>query len=125
MMHDGISRNGFYYWTTVNGKITVADANSLTITEQIDLKSIYANDEPGWCRGLEIIDNLAFVGFTRFRKPSKSEFLKFAIRGRKILNTHVLCYDLKAHRVIEDWFLPHEDTVIYGIYRYPTNLEKK
>jgi hypothetical protein len=124
MMHDGIWRDRSYYWTTVNGKIVVADAQTFAITEQIDLKTIYANDEPGWCRGLEVIDHLAFVGFTRFRKPSKTEFLKFAVRGRKILNTHVLCYDLRARRVVEDWFLPSEDTVIYGIYRHPAIAQR-
>jgi hypothetical protein len=119
MMHDGVRRGRSYYWTTVDGTIIVADATTFTITEQINLKPVYGRDEPGWCRGLEVIGDQAFVGFTRFRKPSKKDFLKFAARGRRVLNSHVLCYDLSQGRAVSDWFLKSEDAVIYGIYACP------
>jgi hypothetical protein len=122
MMHDGILRDGRYYWTTVDGKIIIADAEKMAIAEQIDLQPLYEKDEPGWCRGLEVIGDLAFVGFTRFRKPSKMQFLKFAVRGRRILPSHILCYDMKTRRAVADWMFEREDAVVYGIYQYPHSV---
>jgi hypothetical protein len=68
---------------------------------------------------LEVVGDLAFVGFTRFRKPSKRQFIKFGIRGARVHSSHVLCYDLKKQEVVEDYYFPQADTIVYGIYRYP------
>ena len=119
MMHDGILRDGTYYWTCVNGRIVLVDPDEMTIKDEIDLAHVYGKNEPGWCRGLEVIGDLGFIGYSRYRKPSKKEFFQFAVRGRKILSTHILCYDLCRRKVVEDWFFPKEDTVIYAIHEYP------
>ena len=118
MMHDGSAHDGFHYWTTVDGKIFRAGEKALELELVADFTKLYGRSEPGWCRGLEILGDVAFVGFTRFRKPSKREFAMFAIRGAKVHNTHLLCYNLKEQRVVEDYYLPEADSIIYGVYRY-------
>jgi hypothetical protein len=119
MMHDGSPHGEYHYWTTVDGKILRAGADRLDLELVVNLSELYGKSEPGWCRGLEVVGDLAFVGFTQFRKPSKREFIKYAVRGTKIHSSHLLCYDLKKRKVVEDYYFPQEDTIVYGIYRYP------
>ena len=120
MIHDGILRGGYYYWTTVDGKIVRAHEDTREVETVVDLREeCHGPGEPGWCRGLEIVGNLAFAGFTQFRKPSKREFIKFAIRGGKHYPSHVVCYDLARRRLVEMYYFPRPDMVIHGIYEYP------
>jgi hypothetical protein len=118
MMHDGARHGDYHYWTTVDSNVFRAHVDRPELEHVVDLSSLYGRSAPGWCRGLELAGDLAFVGFTRFRKPSKRQFVEYAVRGARICNSHVLCYDLKRQKIVEDYYFPREDTIVYGIYRY-------
>ena len=123
MFHDGILRNGHYYFSCIDSQIVVVSAETLKIVDQHDLRKFYGSNAPGWCRGLEVIDDFAFVGFSRLRMPSKPNYLKQALLGTKNLDSHVLCYDLKNRKILTDWVFGTE--IIYGIYEYTADVGRE
>ncbi len=107
-IHDGFVRGDRVWFTRVDGHLI--EANSQGISRTIDLNRIEALDEPlGWCRGLHIDGNTAYVGFTRLRATRFVDRLawvkgKLAGRPRRTrLPTRVAAYDLEAERKLEEW----------------------
>jgi hypothetical protein len=67
-VHDGEVRDGHVYFTTVDGKVAIADAETLQL---VDVVALSEPGEPGaqlgWCRGLLFVGDEAWVGFSRIR----------------------------------------------------------
>jgi hypothetical protein len=105
--HDGLVRFGKAYFTLVDGRVVIADTNSLQVEKIIDLKPMEeSNSLLGWCRGLlPVTSSRLWVGFSRVRKTSLQENVQWI---KKILKegmteepTHVSLYDLESSRCVQ------------------------
>ncbi len=100
--HDGLVHDGRVWFTTVNGKVVVADAASLAVVEVIELAGFQASDEPlGWARGIHIDgDGGLWVGFSRIRPTKFRENVAWLARGFKSVRpTRIDRYDLATRRL--------------------------
>jgi len=79
LIHDGKLKNGKYYFTSIDGKIIIAEeASKASFQAREEIKKIHLFDrdlltktirlnetelgrEPNWCRGIDIKDDLLFV----------------------------------------------------------------
>jgi hypothetical protein len=129
--HDGLVCGDQIYFTTVDGRIVIANRHSLEIDRIIDLNEIHRarNQEEllGWCRGLLPLDERKlWVGFTRVRKTKLTEnvmWIKHAFKEKE-RPTHIALYDIAEKTCLQEIDL--EDfglNVIFGIY--PAPLEKE
>jgi hypothetical protein len=94
--HDGLVCGDRIYFTTVDGRIVIANRHSLSIDQIIDLNEIHRvrhNQDVllGWCRGvLPLDERRLWVGFTRVRKTKFMEnllWIKHAFKDKKELLT--------------------------------------
>jgi len=101
-VHDGILHQGHLYLTTVDGHLVVADPETLQVTEVVDLNAMHEDDtQLGWCRGLWLEDDRAWVGFSRIRPTKFREAVSWVRLGfAKALPTHIACYDLTRRRCL-------------------------
>lgn len=101
-IHDGVVYEGLVYFTTVNGRILIANPRTLTVEEVIDLTTMHKEDELlGWCRALRLHDGYMWVGFSRIRPTKFRENVSWVMRGfKRTLPTHIGLYDLKARRCV-------------------------
>lgn len=124
--HDGEVYGGKIYFTSVDGRIIIVDAQSLTTETVIDLTQIDnpGNATLGWCRGLGMLDERhVWVGFTRLRETRFKEnvrWVKRFIKGEE-KPTHIALYDLVlGKRLLEIDLEPYGMHVIFGVF--PTSL---
>jgi len=106
--HDGFKRGDFVYFTTTNGHIVVANATTRKVEEVINIEALDSTEGlKGWCRGLEIDGNYAYVGFTRLRATKwKKAFRVFKdIMHGSARDSHICKIDLKRKAIV--------DTLVY------------
>ncbi|MBX3029587.1 MAG: hypothetical protein KF809_05470 [Chloroflexi bacterium] len=101
-IHDGIVYGDQVMFTTVDGKVAIADTRSLEVTEIIDLRDMHPADLLlGWCRGLLLDGDRLWVGFSRMRATRFRDNVAWVKnRFRHYLGTHVACYDLRERRCL-------------------------
>ena len=102
-VHDGVVHDGRIYFTTVDAKIVIVDQATLRVEEVFDL-NVAASDGTllGWCRGLYIENQKAWVGFSRLRPTKFRENVSWVTKGFKtILPTRIGCYDLSTRECLE------------------------
>jgi hypothetical protein len=121
--HDGLVCGDRIYFTTVDGRIVVADRRTLQIHAIFDLKEMSdPNSLLGWCRGLlPIDDRRIWVGFTRVRQTQFKEnvlWIRSVFRdGMTTAPTHVALYDTSARRCLQEFDLePYGINIIFGIF---------
>ena len=116
-IHDGLLHDGHIYFTTVDGKIVVVDAESLERLDTIDLATFH--DERallGWCRGVLVDGDRLWVGFSRIRPTRFRANVAWAARGfRPSKPTHVACYDLRRRECLVEIDL--EPAGLSALYR--------
>ena len=120
--HDGHFRGDLLYFTTTDGKVDIY-SRLFKKLETLDLTKFYnKGDGIGWCRGIEVCDDIKYIGFTKFRTSKKQELVKW-IKFIKNLDSHILILD-KNNEVLDDLFFENfrdqskGNLVIYGIYKY-------
>jgi len=117
-LHDGYVTGNNVYFTSVNGCIVKANINTLDVEEVIDLNEIDNSDIPlGWCRGLFVEDNIAYVGFSRIRDTKVKENLKWVVnmvKTNKVNQTRIAVYDLKNKVKLDELEMP--DKSINALY---------
>jgi hypothetical protein len=121
-VHDGIVSGNNVYFTTVDGKVAIADATSLKLVEVIDLTAMHPSDMLlGWARGLLIDGDHMWVGFSRIRPTKFRENVGWVLRGlKRDFGTHVGCYDLRTRMSVAQINVePFGLSAIFGIYRAP------
>lgn len=121
--HDGVVVGDEIYFTTVDGRIVVANAHSLLIDRMIDLTSI---DDPnallGWCRGLLPLGEHRFwVGFTRVRKTRIHENILWVKRvfkeGMIEKPTHISLFDLAGRKREQEFDVEaHGMNIVFSIF---------
>jgi hypothetical protein len=101
-VHDGSLYGGLLYFTTVNGRVVVVEPRSLRIEAVIDLSELHPPDTLlGWCRGILVQGDLAWVGFSTIRPTKFRENVAWvARRFRQVLPTRIACYDLARARFL-------------------------
>ena len=124
--HDGLVQGNSIYFTTVDGRIVVANARNRSVEQVIDLKQASdTNELLGWCRGISPLDNrLVWVGFTRVRKTKFMEnvlWVKTVFReGMIVRPTHIGLYDMIEKQCLQEIDLePHGMNIIFSIFPVP------
>ena len=133
--HDGLVCGDRIYFTTVDGKIVIADRSRQKVDQIVDLNQIHRADHPedcllGWCRGvLPLDERRVWVGFTRVRKTKFMEnvmWIKHAFKTSE-RSTHIALYDIVEGKCLQEIDLEQYGmSVIFGIYNVevvPTGKE--
>ncbi len=118
--HDGFVRDNVVHFTTVNGHVVTADTRTLEVAQDIDLNQIEQSRGPlGWCRGLLLDGNVAYVGFSRLRSTPLREHLRWIrdfATGQIRRPTRVVAYDLESRRKLCEYPLPEQHlSALFGI----------
>ena len=123
--HDGLVHEGHVYFTTVNGRIIVADVETLKVVELIDLAAMHPKDMLlGWCRGIMFQDGLLWVGFYAIRPTKIRENVGWIARGfKRDFGTHVGHYDLVAKKCLGQYRV--EDYALSAIFSILTGPESE
>ena len=109
--HDGIMRDGFIFFTTIDGHVVVVNQKTLKSEEVIDLNAIKRDGgqgQPsalGWARGLMIeSEGRIWVGFTRLRPTKFRENLSWVAHGftKVHLPTRIALYDVYNKSLIKE-----------------------
>lgn len=120
--HDGHVVGDWIYFTTVDGRMVVANRQTLRVEEIFDLNAI---DNPqkrvlGWCRGVAVLEKeKVWVGFTRIRSTKFKENLLWAKHGFEAKNkpTHMTLYDLRSKKSLDEIDLePYELAALFSIH---------
>jgi len=120
--HDGLIFEDRIYFTTVDGRIVIANPGTLQVDKIIDLKEINgASALLGWCRGvLPLDERRVWVGFTRVRKTNFQENILWVRNifreGMGERPTHIALYDIVAKKCLQEIDLEHNGmNVIFSI----------
>jgi len=121
--HDGLVHDGRVWFTTVNGKVVVADATTLAVVEVIELADFQSSAEPlGWARGIHIdADGGLWVGFSRIRPTKFRENVAWVARGFKnVRPTRIDRYDLASRRLTHSIDLePAGLSAVFSVHGVP------
>lgn len=109
--HDGITSGEEVFFTTVDGRVVVADLRTRAISRTTDLRLAAGSKHAlGWCRGLCLLDGgLCAVGFTRLRRtrdPGKVGWVrggvKQIVRDMVTSPTRIGIFDLEQQRLCDE-----------------------
>lgn len=116
--HDGFIRDGRMFFTTTNGHIVMADPVRRKVERVWNIAAMAGTrDLLGWCRGLEVVGDRAFVGFTSFRTTRAREFVTWVRHQARHLPTRIVCVDLSETYIADEWcFVPDDRWLIYSIH---------
>lgn len=106
--HDGLVLDNGVYFTAVDGRVVKFDKRPLALSRIVELDSAASRKpRPGWCRGLALVRDRIWVGFSRIR-PTRSRqhvaWLERHIRSGPARPTSLAAYDAQEGtciRVIE------------------------
>lgn len=120
--HDGHCNGDYIYYTTTNNHIVIVDRETKGIVDDIDLVELDGRKEKiGWCRGLEIVGDCAFVGFSRLRQSKFRAMGHWIKYGQRILPSQILQVDLKRREIVDRCVIEQDPgCTIFSII----NLEK-
>ncbi len=95
MPHDGLVIGDYIYFTITDGFLVVANKNTCQREAVYDLNKLSGEDKQlGWCRGVHIDGNHAYVGFSRLRKSKFKEYATWVVHGEKQLPSRVSLFNL-------------------------------
>lgn len=110
--HDGLVHDGSVWFTTTNGHLVRFDSSQTQPSDVYDLHALADADAPlGWCRGLHVDNDVAWIGFSRVRTTRIKKNLSWIRHGFKLPDgmrsppTRVAAFDLKQQRFIKEWDL--------------------
>jgi hypothetical protein len=114
--HDGIVAGGRVYFSTVDGKIIVVDADTKSKLAEHDISAQYNVPALGWCRGIAVQGNVGYVGFTSIRKTKHRENIKWltntieAVRGEN--PSRIVKFDLDTGKVLDEIVFPKTELAV-------------
>jgi hypothetical protein len=123
--HDGCIFGDRIYFTTVDGRIVIANRKTLQVEETIDLNQMSgpSGQVLGWCRGvLPLDERWLWVGFTRVRPTKFIENVAWIRNGysHRHRPSHVALYDLERKRCEQEIELePHGIGVVFSLLPVP------
>lgn len=106
-IHDGITLGNHVLFTLVDGSLVIVDPRSRSIGELIDLSALPGfGGVRGWCRGLYVNGDIAYVGFSRLRPTKRMEKIawvkRLLMQGGMVEESSVLAIDLKRREIVAD-----------------------
>lgn len=120
--HDGLICGDRIYFTTVDGRIVIANPRTLQVDEIVDLKQINGGGALlGWCRGvLPLDERKIWVGFARVRKTKFREnvpWVRNLMRPGMIERpTHLALYDIVERQCVQEFNLEqHGMNIVFSI----------
>ena len=119
-VHDGLLWEDTVVFTRVDGYLVICDQKTKQVTEVIDPFGTSKNRPVGWCRGLCIVDDIFYIGYSKLRKTKLKDKLKFLARGNIQYNSGnnalVVAYNMKTRQVESTYETPNQILdAIYGI----------
>lgn len=130
--HDGVACDDEVYFTQVDGRISVFDANRLAIRASYDLVAPSGHNGPlGWCRGIFVCGpDRAVVGFSKTRRTKFVEKLSW-VRARfgdpdvaPSEPTRLARYDFDKGAMLWEMQLDdYELDAVFGVYPEYTGSE--
>ena len=123
--HDGYTFGDRIYFTTVDGRIVIANRNTLKVEETIDLNQMSGQSGQvlGWCRGvLPLDERRLWVGFTRVRPTKFIENVAWIRNGytHRHRPSHIALYDLERKACEQEIELePHGIGVVFSLLPVP------
>ncbi len=124
--HDGLLYGEKLYFTSVDGRVIVADPGTLQVEKVVDLKPMDRNNSLlGWCRGLlPVTQSAIWVGFTRIRKTRFRDnvlWVRSVLReGMREKPTHIALYDIVNMRCLQEFDLEaHGMNIVFSIFHEP------
>lgn len=119
-IHDGVVHDGRIHFSTVDGHVLVADAETLQVVADIDLTTFHPDRSAllGWCRGILVDGDRMWVGFSRIRPTRFRENVGWVSRGfKRDMPTHIGCYDLASGTCVAEVELETTGlSAVYGIF---------
>lgn len=102
-VHDGLVVDGRVYFTSVDGQVAIASTKSLKVEDVIDLNGLDGDEALlGWCRGILVDGDTAWVGFSRLRPTMFRENVAWVKEGfRRSMGTHIARYDLAKRKLLD------------------------
>ncbi|WP_018124252.1 hypothetical protein [Desulfovibrio oxyclinae] len=113
-VHDGHVVGDHAFFTSVDGRIIVLNTHTLAIDEVVDLMPLEGTELPlGWCRGLHVDGDVAYVGFTTLRTTKWKDNVEHFLNSRtgeykQVLPSRVVAYDLKKRIKLDEYVIPRE-----------------
>ena len=109
-IHDGVVKDDYVYFTTINGTVCVVNSDTYKLEEIYDLNDAYNVPNPlGWCRGLHVDDGRFFIGFSALRSTKLRENLAWIKKGFKkskkemrAMPTRIAEYDIKSRTIVSE-----------------------
>lgn len=104
--HDGLVEGDSIYFTTVDGCLIEVDRRRLAARRVLELDEGAAHrDTLGWCRGLVVCPDSAWVGLSRIRPTGLRRNLEWIDRSfghRRSLPTRLASYDIETGRALDE-----------------------
>jgi hypothetical protein len=116
--HDGCVQDDKVFFTTTNGYlISYSDIGARF--RSWDLNRILGGKQLGWCRGLAIEDDLAYIAFTQFRPSVTKEMGKWILLGvsQERCPTSIVKLDMRNEIILARYHFIEKDLTVYGIYK--------
>lgn len=123
-VHDGHWYKGKLIFTQVDGVLLICDPQQRKMVEMFDPFENHSNRPLGWCRGLCIIGDDFYIGYSKLRKTSVTARLKFLSQGNFRYasgnNALVVKVNMRTRQVVRTYVTPDGMIdAIYGILPYP------
>jgi hypothetical protein len=115
--HDGRPRGGRVWFTRIDGQVLWTDLERTQVLGRFDLASHSAR-RLGWCRGVEVVEDRLFVGFTQLRSTQHREVLRWLLQGERGRKepTRVLVLDRQEGRVLQTFLVGNAaGGTLYGL----------
>ncbi|HUX67620.1 MAG TPA: hypothetical protein VMV31_09030 [Terriglobales bacterium] len=106
-IHDGWVKEGYIYFTSVDGHLYVVSEDTLKVEEELDLNTLGGDSPPGfsWCRGvLPVEGGRAWVCFTRIRQTRWKEKVRWIKNMVSAVSrpTRLALYDLGRRERLQE-----------------------
>ena len=125
-VHDGHVVGEYIYFTSVNGHVIKADKRDRRVIQDYNLNDMDRRGVPlGWCRGVCIEGDIAYVAFSKLRTTKIEKNLRW-LKGvmkkegtsNDMLPTRVAMFDLRQAKLLDEFILPPEHmSIIFSVLR--------
>jgi hypothetical protein len=114
--HDGLVAGDYIYFTITDGYLVVVNRHTLKKVDVVNFNEISGkNLQLGWCRGLDVIGNQAFVGFSMLRRSKFLEYGSWIVLNKKRLPARIAQYDLASRKLVQERIIGKRGAAIFTI----------
>jgi hypothetical protein len=101
--HDGLINGDYIYFTLTDGFVVTVNRMSFKIENVINFNRLINSDlQPGWCRGLDVVDGKVYVGFSQLRRSKFVEYGSWIKHRKRKLPARICVFDLKDGSIVNE-----------------------